>query len=109
MAYDDILAARTRALLSGLEGFDEKKMFGGVGYLLNGNMACGVHKEYLIVRVGPERYEEALADPHANVFDLTGRPMKGWISVVPEGVETDPDLSIWVQRGVEFAQTLPPK
>ena len=109
MAYDDILAARTRALLSGLEGFDEKKMFGGVGYLLNGNMACGVHKEHLIVRVDPERYEEALADPHANVFDLTGRPMKGWITVVPKGFETDPDLGIWVQRGVEFAQTLPPK
>jgi TfoX/Sxy family transcriptional regulator of competence genes len=109
MAYDEVLADRIHTLLSGYDGLGEKKMFGGVGYLLHGNMACGVHKDYLIVRVGPDRYKDALADSHANVFDLTRRPMKGWITIVSKGVETDSDLDKWVQRGVELAQTIPPK
>jgi hypothetical protein len=109
MAYDEGLALRVRDLLEGQPGFEEKKMFGGVGYMLRGNMACGVNKEDLIVRVGPERYEEALAQPVARVFDMTGRPMKGWVVVEPQGVEEDEDLEGWVQQGVDFALTLPSK
>ncbi len=109
MAYDEGLAQRVRSLLEGQPGYVEKKMFGGVGYMLRGNMACGVNKDDLIVRVGPDRYEEALTQPVARVFDMTGRPMKGWVVVEPQGVEEDEDLEGWVQQGVDFALTLPPK
>ncbi len=84
-------------------------MCGGVGYMLRGNMSVGVHKDELIVRVGPARYEEALGRPHARPFDMTGRPMKGWVWVGQEGFEDDADLEAWVQRGVDFALSLPPK
>ena len=77
--------------------------------MLRGNMACGVNKDDLIVRVGPARYEEALAQPHTRVFDMTGRPMKGWIVVTPDGYESDDDLKDWVQQGVDFALSLPAK
>ena len=109
MAYDEGLAHRIREELVELPGFDEKKMFGGVGFMLQGNMACGVNKDDLIVRVGPARYEEALAQPHTRVFDLTGRPMKGWVVVTPDGYESDADLTSWVQQGVDFALSLPAK
>ena len=109
MAYDEGLAQRVRDLLVGHPGYVEKKMFGGVGYMLRGNMACGVNKDDLIVRVGPDRYEEALAQPVARVFDMTGRPMRGWVVVEPQGVEEDEDLEGWVQQGVDFALSLPPK
>ena len=109
MAYDEGLAQRIREVLAGQPGLVEKKMFGGVGFMLQGNMACGVNQENLIVRVGPTRYEEALGRPHARVFDMTGRPMKGWVSVGPGGYKTDRDLQDWVQQGVVFALSLPPK
>ena len=111
MAYNEILADRVRKVLVEMEvpDPDAKKMFGGVGHLLQGNMACGVHKEYLIVRVGLERYEHALAQPGTKVFDITGRPMKGWVMVVPEACEEDDALKAWVKQGVDFALTLPPK
>ncbi len=109
MAYDKGLAQRVTELLEEKPGFNEKKMFGGVCYLLNGNMACGVLNEDLIVRVGPEKYEDLLKLPHTREFDFTGRPMKGWIMVSYEGHESDEDLSEWVQQGVNFALSLPPK
>ena len=109
MAYDEGLAHRIQELLSEQPGLVEKKMFGGVGFMLQGNMACGVNKEDLIVRVGPERYEEAVGRPYARPFDFTGRPMKGWVMVSAEGYETDDALKAWVQEGVEFALSLPPK
>jgi len=109
MAYDEGLAQRIRDSLQGLAALVEKKMFGGIGFMVRGNMACGVNGDDLIVRVGPERYEEAMADPHARVFDMTGRPMKGWVTVAPEGVETDDNLQRWVQQGVDFALSLPEK
>ena len=109
MAYDEGLAQRVGESLAGHPALVEKKMFGGVGYLLRGNMACGVNGEDLIVRVGPEGYEAALAQPHTRPFDMTGRPMKGWVMVGPEGYEADADLEAWVQQGVEFALSLPPK
>ncbi len=77
--------------------------------MLMGNMACGVNKEDLIVRVGPDRYEEALVKAYARPFDMTGRPMTGWVVVAPEGVQSDADLGDWVDQGVEFALSLPPK
>jgi TfoX/Sxy family transcriptional regulator of competence genes len=109
MAYDEGLAQRVRESLGELPGLVEKKMFGGVGFMVRGNMACGVNKLDLIVRVGPDGYEEALAQPHTREFDLTGRPMKGWIVVVSEGYEADSDLQNWVQQGVDFALSIPPK
>ncbi len=109
MAYDETLAARISEVIANQENLIEKKMFGGVGYLLNGNMACGVHKEFLIIRVGPEKYQTALDQPHTRVFDITGRPMTGWVMVAPEGCETDGTLTDWVQKGLDFAATLPPK
>ena len=108
MAYDLKLAERIRSELNGMP-FVEKKMFGGVGLLLNGNLACGVHKDDLIVRVDPEKHTALLKKPHAKPFDLTGKPMKGWLLVETDGVKTDKQLSAWVKEGVEFAVTLPPK
>lgn len=109
MAYDEGLAQRIRETLGDISGLEEKKMFGGIGFLLHGNMVCGVHQEALIVRVGPEGYAEALAGPHVREFDITGRPMKGWVLVDQGGVEEDESLRDWVQKGLEFSQSLPPK
>jgi hypothetical protein len=109
MAYDEGLAERAREVLVDLPGFVEKKMFGGIGFMLRGNMACGVNGEELIVRVGPANYEQALRKPHTRPFDMTGRPMRGWVMVAPVGLESDAGLEDWVQRGVEFALSLPPK
>jgi hypothetical protein len=109
MAYDEALAARVRAALGERGDLVEKRMFGGVGYLVRGNMACGVHGDRVIVRVGPEAYEAALADPHTRPFDLTGRPMTGWVTVGPEGYAIDTALAEWILRGVSFALTLPAK
>ena len=109
MAYDEMLAARVRDRVSYLAGFDEKKMFGGVGFLLNGNMACGVNKKDLIIRVGPDAYESNLKESHTKPFDMTGRPMTGWIVVVENGYSAESDLAKWVQKGVDYAYSLPPK
>ena len=108
MAYDLKLAERIRSQLNG-SPFVEKKMFGGVGFLVNGNMACGVNKDDLIVRVDPDKHNTLLKKPHVRPFDMTGRPMKGWLVVETAGVKTDKQLSTWIQEGVEFASTLPPK
>ncbi len=109
MAYDEALAERVREQMGGLLGYDEKKMFGGVGFMLRGNMACGVNGADLIIRVGPEGYERALAEPHTKLFDMTGRPMRGWVVILAEGYDTDADLHKWVQRGVAFALSLSAK
>lgn len=109
MAYDELLAARVEALLSDQPDLVSKKMFGGVGFLLHGNMACGVHKDSLIVRVGSENYEAALGEPHTRIFDITGRPMSGWVMVSAGGYQSNQELQKWVHRGVSFALSLPPK
>ena len=109
MPYDEALAARVRPLLVRRKGFAEKKMFGGVGYLLNGNMCVGVWKEFLIARIGIEMYEGALAEPHVRVFDITGRAMKGWVMVEPAGVADDEALTSWVRRAANFTSSLPAK
>jgi len=108
MAYDQTLAERIRSQLQGVP-FVEKKMFGGVGFLLNGNLACGVNKDDLIVRVDPEQHDALLKKPHAKPFALTGRPMKGWLLVEAGGCKTDKQLSSWVKESLEFASSLPPK
>lgn len=108
MAYNLKLAERIRSQLDGIPVV-EKNMFGGVGFLLNGNMACGVNKDNLIVRIDPEKQNTLLKKPHAKPFDLTGRPMKGWLVVEADGIKTEKQLSTWVKEGVEFASTLPPK
>ena len=109
MAYDELLAARIFGIVSSHPGFVEKKMFGGVGYLINGNMACGVNQEFLIVRVGPENYERYLFEEDTLEFDFTGRPMKGWLKVKPEAILSEQELQKWVNLGVVFAESLPPK
>jgi TfoX/Sxy family transcriptional regulator of competence genes len=108
MAYNLKLAERIRSELSGIP-FVEKKMFGGAGFLLNGNLACGVNKDNLIVRVDAERHGALLKKPHVKPFDMTGKPMKGWLLVDAEGYKTDKQLSTWITEGVQFALSLPPK
>jgi TfoX/Sxy family transcriptional regulator of competence genes len=109
MAYDEALAQRLRAALTQVPGLVEKKMFGGLGFIVHGNMACGVHGGDLIVRISPEHYEAALTQPGTRPFDLTGRPMKGWILVDPAGLPSQDALNSWIEQGVAFAQSLPPK
>src|SRR3990170_5189072 len=109
MAYDEKLAERVRRALTPREGLSEKKMFGGIALMLRGNMCCGIVRDQLMVRVGPERYDDALARPHARPMDFTGRAMKGMVYIGPEGLKSDADLAAWLRRGVEFAATLPAK
>lgn len=109
MAYDEILAQRVCEALRDSAGIVERKMFGGVGFMLNGNMACGVNKEDLIVRVGPDGYQATLEELHTRPFDLTGRPMKGWAVVTHEGCRTEEELKRWVEIGIMYASSLPPK
>jgi TfoX/Sxy family transcriptional regulator of competence genes len=109
MAYDEGLAERLRDVLREQVGVTEKKMFGGLAFLWQGHMFCGIAGEDLMVRVGAERYEQALLEPHTQVMDFTGRPMKGYVYVEPEGYEADDDLKNWAHRGLEFVRSLPPK
>lgn len=107
--YDEALAERIRPHLAGQSGVEERKMFGGIAFLLDGHMCCGIIRDSLMARVGAAQYEEALALPHARPVDITGRPMTGMVMVDPAGFESDADLAAWVDRGVRFASTLPPK
>ncbi len=109
MAYSKSLAARVRQALSARGGIVEKKMFGGVAFLLRGNMCVGVWNDSLIVRLGIEQAERALAEPYVRAFDVTGRPMKGWAMVDPDGLDTDSQLNDWIERAVAFVATLPAK
>ena len=109
MPYDQSLAQRIRDELNKLPGLQEKIMFGGIGFLVQGNMACGVHGQELIVRVGPECYEQAFSQPNTRPFDMMGKPISGWVTVAPKGYETESDLRNRVRQGVEFARTLPSK
>ena len=108
MPYDEKLVERVRGVLAG-KAVEERKMFGGLTFMVQGNMCCGVAGNRLMVRVGPEKYDEALGQKHAQLMDFTGRPMKGFVFVGSEGLASDKDLAAWVQRGVEFALSLPAK
>ena len=109
MAFDESLAARIRTVLARKKGVEEKKMFGGLCFLLHGNMLVGVWKNSLIARIGQEQAEEALLEPHAKPMDITGKPMKGWIMVEPDGVAEKGAVKGWVQRAVKFVGKLPAK
>lgn len=109
MAFDEQLAGRVRNELSGVEGLTERKMFGGLGFMLHGNMCCGVQSDELMVRTGPDAYAEALARPHARPMDFTGRAMKGFLYVAAEGLRDKDSLAEWVRLGADFARSLPPK
>jgi len=109
VAYDEDLAGRVRALLARRADVVEKKMFGGLCFMVNGAMCCGLTKSDFMVRVGPARYEEALAEPHARPMDFTGRALPGMVFVAPDGVRTPAALKRWVERGVSFVSSLPAK
>src|SRR5450631_1431281 len=109
MAFDEALAGRIRDALARKKNIEEKKMFGGVCFLLNSNMLVGVWKDSLIARLGPDQGEEAFLEPHVKAFDITGKPMKNWILVEPEGVEDDEQLKDWMHRAVKFVGKLPKK
>jgi hypothetical protein len=108
MAYDEVAAHRIREMMTAHNPV-EKRMFGGIAFMIGGNMSVGVNKDHLMVRVGPDRHEEAISKPHARVMDFTGKPMRGWITIDPAGYASDDDLAGWVQWGVDFAKSLPPK
>jgi hypothetical protein len=109
MAFDEALAERIRQSLARRKNVEEKKMFGCVCFFLNGNALAGVWKDRLIARLGPDEGEAALREPHVKEFDITGRPMRNWVAVEPEGVEDDEQLHDWVQRAMAFVTTLPRK
>jgi TfoX/Sxy family transcriptional regulator of competence genes len=109
MPYDELLATRLHAAIGPLPDLKEKKMFGGVCVLVNGNMALGVFKDDLIVRVGTENFQQALSRPHTKLFDITGKALRGWVMVEPQGVATEAELKAWVDQGLAFALSLPGK
>ncbi len=110
MAVDEQLAARVRAMLKDQKSLQEKTMFGGLAFLLEGHMCCGVHRRELIVRVEPARHEECLAKPNTREFDLSGRrAIRGWLLVTEKGCLSERDLRSWVDEGLHFVLSLPPK
>ena len=109
MAHDETLAARVRALLDGAGKIGERRMFGGLCFLLNGNMIVGVEKDRLMVRVGKAGYLAALTQRHAREMDFTGKPMLGYVFVAAEGLRSDRALAAWIGRARAFVETLPPK
>jgi TfoX/Sxy family transcriptional regulator of competence genes len=109
MAYDHALADRIRAELGDHPALSEREMFGGIAFLVGGNMAVGVTGDELMVRVDPSRHDDELARPGARPFAMTGRPMRGWLVVAANGFATESDFSGWIRTGVSFAESLPPK
>jgi hypothetical protein len=109
MTYDEGVARRLREFFAGRDDVTEKKMFGGVVFLVRGNMCCGVVYDTLMARVGAENYEQALRRPHAREMTFTGRPMRGFVTVEPEGFESDAALRDWVSLCDAFVRTLPRK
>jgi TfoX/Sxy family transcriptional regulator of competence genes len=102
MSYDETLAARVRAVLADRRDVVEKKMFGGLCFMVNGKMCCGLTSTAFMVRVGPDEYERALARPHARPMDFTGKPLTGMVYVAPEGLRTQASLCSWVTLGLAF-------
>jgi TfoX/Sxy family transcriptional regulator of competence genes len=109
MAFDEAVARRVRKALAGSPDVVEKRMFGGIAFMLRGNMCCGVIGDRLMLRVGPAGYEAALSRPHAGPMDFTGRPMKGMVYVEPAGFASARALKAWIGRATEFALSLPAK
>src|SRR6266550_4221497 len=109
MSYDEKTADRVRRILSTRGDFIERKMFGGLCFMVSGSMCCGLSSTALMIRVGPDGYEKALALPHARPMDFTGRPLTGMVYVDPAGYQTDAALAKWVQRGIDFVSGRPVK
>lgn len=109
MAYDERLADDVRALIGSRGDVTEQEMFGGIAFMINGNMAVGVSDGELMVRVGKDAHDEAAALPGARIFDMGNRPMKGWLKVGGEGLATEDRFRSWVDRGVGYAESLPAK
>jgi len=109
MPYNEQIEIGIKKIISSWENTDHKNMFGGVCHLLNGNMFCGVYKDFLILRLGEENGNKALALPHVRPFDITGKPMKGWVMVEQDGFQADHDLASWLNQAKEFVSSLPPK
>lgn len=109
MAYDEELAERIRRALGAWDGVSERRMFGGIGFMVGGNMACGVSGDEMIVRLAPDEADGALEAAEVREFEGGGRPMRGWILVAPAATAGDESLAAWVTRGADFAASLPPK
>lgn len=109
MTFDQDLASRVRPLLAGRPGYSEKRMFGGIAFLLDGNMCVGIWKQYLILRLGQEQGAKALEQPLVKPFDVTGRPMKGWVMVEDSALGDFDTLREWINQAVRFVRTLPRK
>lgn len=109
MAYDEKLAARLSKVFADNKNVVEKKMFGGIAYMYKDHMCVGIVDDMLMVRVGPLQYDEALSEKYVKPMDFTGKPMKGYVYVDPQGVKTDKSLRKWINAGIKFTETLPPK
>ena len=109
MPYNLDLEYRIDRLANRFGEVTKKKMFGGVGYLLNGNMCFGIHEDYLIVRTSIEKANDLLKEEYVKLFDITGRPMKGWVTVSPDYVEIEDKLQEMMGLGIDFVKNLPPK
>lgn len=107
MAYDEALAARIRDVLAERDDVDERRMFGGIAFMVRTHMVCGVIRNELMLRVGPGNEADALKQPHTRIMDFTGRPMPGMLYVEPAGFRTEASLRAWIDRGLAFAATLP--
>ena len=109
MPYNELINARIQKIVSNWENTNFKKMFGGICHLLNGNMVCGVYKDFLILRLGEKDANIALQSAEVKPFDITGRPMKGWIMVSEKGISNDEQLKHWLEQAKKFVLTLPTK
>lgn len=109
MAHSERLAARVREILAEDGDVDERAMFGGVTFMVDGHMCCGVIRDDLVLRLGPDRAEQALVEPHVRPMDFTGRPLKGFVFVGPPGSRTEASLRRWLRLARDFVDTLPPK
>ena len=109
MTDDEVLIDRIRPLIKRRKGSSEKKIFGGVCFMINGNMCVGSWKGSLVVRLDREKHEQTQSEPHVKPMDITGKVMKGWALIEPVGIESDDNLKAWVRRAVRFAGSLPPK
>ncbi|MFC1541476.1 TfoX/Sxy family protein [Candidatus Latescibacterota bacterium] len=109
MAYNETLETRVREIVNNWKETEVKHMFGGICHLINGNMFCGVYKDYLILRLGTEKASEAFSNPFVRPFDIIGRPMKGWVMVESGEFDTTETLESWLKKAKEFACNLPNK
>lgn len=109
MVHNQLIEIRLRDIYSDIEGSSEKKMFGGIAFFINGNMSCGVHKDHLVVRCGPEKYDELLQQSGVKEFDITGKSMNGWIMIDAKNLESDETFKKWTALGIRFVQSLPSK